>query len=153
MGQSWFLDRGGTKMRNILALLAAAVLVFAGVGWYLGWYEISRTTDSDGHPNITIDLNNQKITEDLKKGEQKVHNLITRDKQTGDRQRVAPESPPVPPPPPLPPAVPSVPGSGSSAVTLPPLPPPLPGTSLPARSDGSIILPGDGGVVPADYTP
>src|SRR5947208_2280392 len=31
------------NMRNLLALLGAAVVAFAVVGWFLGWYQIKTT--------------------------------------------------------------------------------------------------------------
>jgi hypothetical protein len=55
-------------MRNLLALLAAALLLFVGLGWYLGWYRIGTTPGTEGHRQINIDLNTKKITEDVNKG-------------------------------------------------------------------------------------
>jgi hypothetical protein len=54
-------------MRNTLALLAAGVLAFAGLGWYLGWYHIKTTPTSDGHQTINVDVDTKKITEDVGK--------------------------------------------------------------------------------------
>jgi len=39
--------RGGRIMRNLLALLAAVVLVVAGLGWYLGWFHVRATPTGD----------------------------------------------------------------------------------------------------------
>lgn len=64
-------------MRNLLALLAFAVLAFAGVGWYLGWYQIKSTPTNDGHRQISIDLNTPKIKEDLNTGKEKLRDLLT----------------------------------------------------------------------------
>ena len=47
-------------MRNLLALAATAVLVFAGVGWYLDWYKIRSKRSSDGSRSFQIDLNSPK---------------------------------------------------------------------------------------------
>jgi hypothetical protein len=55
-------------MRNLLALGATALIVFAVVGWFLGWYNVSSTTDSDGHKNININVNSSKFVGDVKKG-------------------------------------------------------------------------------------
>jgi hypothetical protein len=55
-------------MRNILALLAAGLLVFVGLGWYLGWYRVQSTPTNDGHRQINIDLNTKKIATDVSKG-------------------------------------------------------------------------------------
>jgi len=146
-------------MLNILALVAAAALVFAGAGWYLGWYEITRTTDADGHPNINIDFNNQKFSEDLKKGEQKLHDLITHKDKDGGAQHVTPQGSSPPPMPPLPVSTPSVPAptlptrfsTPPTATVPPPPPPPAPGTPAPGRSTATSALPGD--IVPVEFAP
>lgn len=59
-------------MRNWLALIAAALLIFLGLGWYLDWYRLKTTPGDDGHRQINIDLNTNKITEDVNKGREKV---------------------------------------------------------------------------------
>ena len=74
-------------MRNLLALLAAGVLVFAGLGWYLGWYKISNTPAADGHRQISIDLNTPKIKEDLSKGESKLHDALAGEKDKSPAQK------------------------------------------------------------------
>ena len=43
-------------MRNILALLAAVVLLFAGVGWYRGWYHVQSSPALAGHHAVNIDI-------------------------------------------------------------------------------------------------
>jgi hypothetical protein len=58
-------------MRNLLAFLAAAILTFAGVGWYLDWYRIKSTPAPSGHHQLNIDVNRNKIIEDVHKGVQK----------------------------------------------------------------------------------
>jgi hypothetical protein len=67
-------------MRNILALLAAGLLAFAGLGWYLGWYHVQSTPTSDGHREIKVDLDTKKITEDvskdIKQGSQKLDEIV-----------------------------------------------------------------------------
>src|SRR5215813_6712393 len=76
-------------MRNLLALLAAGVLVFLGIGWYLGWYKISSTPGTDGHRQISIDLNTNKIKEDVNKGESRLHDALLNDKnQPGTPSKV-----------------------------------------------------------------
>src|SRR5262245_24792212 len=75
-------------MRNLLALLAAGVLVFLGIGWYLGWYKISSTPGADGHRQISIDLNTNKIKEDVNKGESRLHDALTNDKNQSSPNKV-----------------------------------------------------------------
>ncbi|MFL5342582.1 MAG: hypothetical protein ACJ8F7_20815 [Gemmataceae bacterium] len=64
-------------MRNLLAFLGAAVLVFFGVGLYLGWYHIYRQpSDTPGHSRLEVDINQSKISSDVKEGAGKVKNAI-----------------------------------------------------------------------------
>jgi hypothetical protein len=68
-------------MRNLLALTGAAVLAFAGVGYYLDWYKIKPNTPSiTGHQNVNVDINGGKIADDLhkgiQKGEEKLHTVL-----------------------------------------------------------------------------
>jgi hypothetical protein len=63
-------------MRNLLAFAAAAVLAFAGVGWYLGWYHVSPTPAAAGHRSVKIDIDSDKIGNDLRKGEQRLQETL-----------------------------------------------------------------------------
>ncbi len=64
-------------MRNLLALLATATLVFVGLGWYLGWYQISSVpAETPGHRSVTIDINAKKIGADFKTGSDKLQHVI-----------------------------------------------------------------------------
>jgi len=63
-------------MRNILALVGAAAVAFLGVGWYLGWYQVSSTTTSQGPQSVQVDINPKKITEDVKTGVEKGEKVI-----------------------------------------------------------------------------
>src|SRR5262245_64803652 len=83
-------------MRNLLALLAAALLVFAGVGWYLGWYKISSTSDESGHRKINIDLDKNKIADDLNKGREKLRDLLTNKEKEGQQQTTGTAAAPAP---------------------------------------------------------
>jgi hypothetical protein len=55
-------------MRNLLALIGLAVLLFVGFGWRLGWFDVHRRPATAGHQEVDIDFNAKKIDEDLKKG-------------------------------------------------------------------------------------
>ena len=57
-------------MKNILALVGLAVVLFGGLGWYLGWYKIGTEPAADGHRKINVDVDVNKIRADEKKVEQ-----------------------------------------------------------------------------------
>ncbi len=63
-------------MRNLLALVAIALLTFVALGWYLDWYQVSSEPASGGHRQVNIDLNNPKIGEDFEKAGKKVRQLL-----------------------------------------------------------------------------
>ena len=64
-------------MRNLLALLGAAILTILVAGWYLGWYNISSAPSTNsGHSKLEVDINSDKIGKDVKKGEQNVQDFI-----------------------------------------------------------------------------
>jgi hypothetical protein len=71
-------------MRNILAFVGALVVTFAALGWYLDWYRIKRDPAPSGHQNLNIDLNSEKIVDDVhkgvQKGEEKLQNILESDK-------------------------------------------------------------------------
>src|SRR5262249_15784641 len=69
--QLLFRMTGGKPMRNLPAFLAAGILAFAGIGWYLDWYRIKSTPEPSGHHQLNIDVNKTKIVEDVHKGVQK----------------------------------------------------------------------------------
>jgi hypothetical protein len=63
-------------MRNLLALFAAALLVFVVTGWYLGWYSVQSTPAEEGHNAVHIDIDRHKIGDDLHKGSEKLQETI-----------------------------------------------------------------------------
>ena len=63
-------------MRNLLALAALGLIVFFGLGWFLGWYQIHTTPTADGHRQIEIDLDTNKIKNDVTQEENKLHDLL-----------------------------------------------------------------------------
>jgi hypothetical protein len=66
-------------MRNLLALLGAAVLTFAGAGWYLGWYKLQPSLSATpGHQSFNVDVNGSKMKSDIHKGEQEVEETLKR---------------------------------------------------------------------------
>jgi hypothetical protein len=86
-------------MRNLLALLAAVVLVVAGIGWYRGWFHVQARPGSDGHEQISIDVDRKKIAADVKKGvaegTHEIQNLIKKDGHTTVMPGQAPPPGPV----------------------------------------------------------
>jgi hypothetical protein len=81
-------------MRNLLALAAAIVVVFLGLGWYLDWYRIKTSTTGEGHREISIDLNTDRINTDVGN---KVNNLFgPKDGSTPSTANTAPVAIPVP---------------------------------------------------------
>ena len=63
-------------MRNVLALLSASVLLFAGVGWYRGWYRVQNSPAPAGHHAVNIDIDRDKIGKDLHEGEEELQKVI-----------------------------------------------------------------------------
>jgi hypothetical protein len=79
-------------MRNLLALLATAILTVAGLGWYLDWYKVrSQPASVPGQRSVGIDINTHKISEDLHQGEEKLQNFL--DSKTKEQAK-QPESKP-----------------------------------------------------------
>ena len=73
-------------MKNLLAFLGAAVLVFVGVGLYLNWFHIARGPAVAGHKAFNIDLNTDKIKSDAEKGGEKVVDAIEKARPRGRGQ-------------------------------------------------------------------
>jgi len=49
-------------MRNLLAMGAAGLLVFAGLGWYLDWYRLQTGVTPDGQRHISVDVDTKKVS-------------------------------------------------------------------------------------------
>lgn len=79
-------------MRNLLALGAAALIGFAGIGWYLGWYSIATTSTATGR-HISIDLKTPKIKDDISHGKEKLRNILADDKSTSNAPPQSPVTP------------------------------------------------------------
>jgi hypothetical protein len=76
-------------MRNLLALLGAAIVTFVGLGWYLGWYRLEPTpSPAPGHQSVTIDIDAAKINSDIHRGEQRVEQALE-DASKGDTAKRA----------------------------------------------------------------
>lgn len=66
-------------MKNTFAVIGVLVVGFAALGWYFEWYKLGTEPGADGHRKINADVNTKKIVEDVKKGGQKVSDLINSD--------------------------------------------------------------------------
>jgi hypothetical protein len=66
-------------MRNTLAFLAGLVIVLAGVGFYLDWFNIRSSPTADGHKSFTLDVNTDKMIEDARKAEQNLREKNKKD--------------------------------------------------------------------------
>ena len=54
-------------MRNLFALIGAAIVLFAGLGWYLGWYTFALEPSANGKQRIQLDVDTDKMTDDVGK--------------------------------------------------------------------------------------
>jgi hypothetical protein len=109
------------NMRNLLALVGLVVVGFAGAGWYLGWYKLGVESNNPTHPKFNVEIESDKIKQDLQKGAKQVGGALEREvKGQFTSQPVVPTNlPPLPEPPPPPPFT----GDLVPPVTIP-LPPP-----------------------------
>ena len=93
-------------MKNLLAFLAALVLTVAGVGWYLGWFEVHNAPPHHGRHRVNIDIDTNKVGDDLEKGKAAIEDLVEKARKEHEgaatdkpglpgREEEA-ESPPVP---------------------------------------------------------
>jgi hypothetical protein len=74
-------------MRNMLALFGAALLTVVGVGWYLGWYKVRNQPASvPGQHTVNIDIDGNKISQDLQQGEQKLQQWLEK-KDSADSKK------------------------------------------------------------------
>lgn len=63
-------------MRNMLALIGAAVVGFGGVGWYLGWYKLSVSKSADGTLQVTTNVDTNRVVKDAGDGARHVGEFI-----------------------------------------------------------------------------
>ena len=63
-------------MRNMLALIGAAVVLFVGIGWYQGWYTFAIAPGTNGKQRIEVDVDTKKIAEDARKAAETVSKTV-----------------------------------------------------------------------------
>jgi len=78
-------------MKNLLAFLAAAALVFVGVGWYLDWFRVHPAPAVAGHHAYSIDLNADKIQADVEQGGEKVVDAIEKARKDAEARKAEAE--------------------------------------------------------------
>lgn len=71
-------------MRGILTLIGLAVVLFAGIGWYQGWYKFKSTTNPDGTTHYELDVNKNKISNDTKNIKNKVVDILDGENNTNN---------------------------------------------------------------------
>ncbi|MBX9580766.1 MAG: hypothetical protein K2X87_10700 [Gemmataceae bacterium] len=77
-------------MRNLLALVGAAVVGFAGVGWYMGWYTVKVAKSGDGTIQVQGNLDTNRVVQDAGEGAKRVGELIG---SQGEKKADGPSSP------------------------------------------------------------
>ncbi len=68
-------------MRNLFALIGFAVVAFAVVGWYCGWYRLSVQKGEGGKAEIQTVVDTKKVTEDSSAFFQKLGQIISQQTQ------------------------------------------------------------------------
>jgi hypothetical protein len=59
-------------MKNLLAFLAAVAIAVVAAGWYLGWFQITQRPLPHGHEAVEIDINKDKLVDDLQRGSEEI---------------------------------------------------------------------------------
>jgi hypothetical protein len=68
-------------MRNLLALIGAAVVLVAVVGWYRNWYTVETTAGGGGQQSVNIEIDRSRINEDIQKGSDRLHDALERSRK------------------------------------------------------------------------
>jgi hypothetical protein len=80
-------------MRNTLAFLAAAVIAVAAVGYYLDWFSVRGTASSGGHKKYVLDVNAEKIGEDVHKASEEIKHKVEEKAEKSKKEHKATEAP------------------------------------------------------------
>lgn len=109
-------------MRNLLALIGLLVVGFAGLGWYLGWYQLSFSRTSEGNLEIKTNVDTKKVGQDTSDAVKNATSVIGEHigKAAQDAKTTAPTTAPGTTPGPVTP--PQSPVSNQGAPTLPTIP-------------------------------
>ena len=104
-------------MRNLFALIGAAIVLFAGLGWYLGWYTFALEPSANGKQRIQLDVDTDKLTDDVGKFGKTIGSAVQGTKDDPSKAKpsefVGPPLPPDMPTPRAPIVIPPTPGQFS----------------------------------------
>src|SRR5205085_5101064 len=121
------------------------VVVFGGVGWYLGWYKLNVSKAPDGEPQITTTVDTKKVVTDTENGAKQVGAFVGDhlDKSAQDAKQPGPPAgtPGPATTPPTNPAPPPADPTGSIFGPTPPvIPPPPPAVPMPEPKPGIQLI-------------
>jgi len=63
-------------MRNLLALVGLALVLFVAVGWFRGWYTFQFSPGKDGRTDFNVSVDTTKMNADRRDGTSKVGDFI-----------------------------------------------------------------------------
>jgi hypothetical protein len=89
-----YKSQKGMLMKNLLTMAATGLVIFAGLGWYLDWYKVARTSNPDGTKRIVIDVNTKRIEGDIEKGRDYLQNTAFGSQGQTPQSYQNPASPP-----------------------------------------------------------
>ncbi|MCS7022772.1 MAG: hypothetical protein NZ703_14345 [Gemmataceae bacterium] len=128
-------------MRNLFALIGFAVVAFAVIGWYSGWYQLTLSKGEGGKAEIKTVVDTRKVTEDSTAFFQKVAQIISNQANvsSSDGETNAGNARPTVPPqvnPGTGPSVPALPGGNTPLVPASGVPA-APPVSIPPSPGGT----------------
>jgi hypothetical protein len=60
-------------MRKLLGFVLLLVLIVGGVGWYLGWFRFSTSSNADtGNRDVHLNIDTNKIKKDAQNAKEKI---------------------------------------------------------------------------------
>jgi hypothetical protein len=80
-------------VRNLLALLAAFCLTVLVAGYFLNWYTFVGIESHGGNHRLQIDVNTEKIKEDLRRGKEKLRQTWEELQDVSDQTKTPAELP------------------------------------------------------------
>ena len=63
-------------MRNLFALVGILIVGFGCLGWYMGWYKVNVSKNTDGSLQIQTDVDTKKVSGDSSAFFQKVGQMV-----------------------------------------------------------------------------